>query len=105
MKGSGATTSVWMTTAIPSRARLAKNANADVCVVGSGIAVLTTAYILVQEGLSVVVLDHGAIGGGETSRTTAHLVTALDDRYFTIEKLHGEKGARFAAESHTAAID
>ena len=40
-----------------------------------------------------------------TGRTTAHLVTALDDRYFELERLHGEEGARLAAESHTAAIN
>jgi glycine/D-amino acid oxidase-like deaminating enzyme/nitrite reductase/ring-hydroxylating ferredoxin subunit len=33
------------------------------------------------------------------------LVNALDDRYFELERLHGEKGARLAAESHSAAID
>jgi glycine/D-amino acid oxidase-like deaminating enzyme/nitrite reductase/ring-hydroxylating ferredoxin subunit len=40
-----------------------------------------------------------------TGRTTAHLVNALDDRYFELERLHGEEGARLAAESHTAAIN
>jgi glycine/D-amino acid oxidase-like deaminating enzyme/nitrite reductase/ring-hydroxylating ferredoxin subunit len=40
-----------------------------------------------------------------TERTTAHLVTALDDRYFELTRLHGEDGARLAAESHTAAIN
>jgi glycine/D-amino acid oxidase-like deaminating enzyme/nitrite reductase/ring-hydroxylating ferredoxin subunit len=74
-------------------------------VVGAGIAGLTTAYLLVNEGRSVVVLDGGLIAAGETSRTTAHLVNVLDDRYFEIESMHGEKGARLAAESHTAAID
>jgi len=106
MKSSGATTSIWMTTgAIPSRPALAKDITADVCVVGAGIAGLTTAYLVAQDGKSVVVLDDGVIAGGETSRTTAHLATALDDRYFELERLHGEKGARFAAESHSAAID
>jgi hypothetical protein len=47
----------------------------------------------------------GRLRGGETSRTTAHLVNALDDRYFELERMHGEKGARVAAESHSAAID
>lgn len=42
---------------------------------------------------------------GETERTTAHLVTALDDRYVDLARLHGEKGARLAAESHLAAIN
>jgi glycine/D-amino acid oxidase-like deaminating enzyme len=105
-ESSGATTSVWMATAeIPSRPALAEDIAADVCVVGAGIAGLTTAYLLADEGRSVVVLDDGPIAGGETSRTTAHLVNALDDRYFELESMHGEKGARLAAESHTAAID
>ena len=33
------------------------------------------------------------------------MVNALDDRYFDLERFHGEKGARLAAESHSAAID
>src|SRR6267143_5930174 len=58
-----------------------------------------------EQSKSVVVLDDGPIGGGMTGRTTAHLVNALDDRYFKLERLHGEEGARLAAESHTAAIN
>ena len=105
-RGSGTTASVWMTTAeFPSRPALASDIAADVCVVGAGIAGLTTAYLLTDLGHSVVVLDDGPIGGGETSRTTAHLVNALDDRYFDIEIMHGSKGAQLAAASHTAAID
>ena len=98
------TTSIW-TTEIRVRPDLDKDLTADVCVIGAGIAGLTTAYMLGKEGKSVVVLDDRTIGGGETSRTTAHLVNALDDRYFNLEKLHGQKGAKLAAESHTAAID
>jgi glycine/D-amino acid oxidase-like deaminating enzyme/nitrite reductase/ring-hydroxylating ferredoxin subunit len=66
---------------------------------------MTTAYLLARAGKSVVVLDDGPIGGGMTGRTTAHLVTALDDRYFELERLHGEEGSRLAAQSHAAAID
>lgn len=105
-RDSGTTVSLWMETAeIPSRPALARDVVADVCIVGAGIAGLTSAYLLAGKGQSVVVLDDGPIAGGETSRTTAHLANAIDDRYFTIEHLHGEKGARLAAESHTAAID
>lgn len=106
MKGSGSTTSVWMTSAeIAPRPFPTGDITVDVCVVGAGIAGLTTAYLLTKEGRSVAVLDDGPIASGETSRTTAHLVNALDDRYYEIENLHGEKGARLAAESHSAAID
>src|SRR6266853_2719189 len=78
---------------------------ADVCVVGAGIAGLSIAYMLAREGRSVMVLDDGAIGSGETGRSTAHLSNALDDRYHELERLLGREGARLAAASHTAAID
>ncbi len=100
------TVSVWMNSGPPlNESPLTKNARADVCIVGAGISGMTTAYLLAKEGKSVIVLDDGPIGGGMTGRTTAHLVNALDDRYFELERLHGETGARLAAESHTAAID
>ena len=83
---------------------LASDVHADVCVVGAGIAGLTTGYLLLKEGKSVVILDDGPIGGGQTERTTAHLSNALDDRYIEIESWHGPEGARLAAESHTDAI-
>jgi glycine/D-amino acid oxidase-like deaminating enzyme/nitrite reductase/ring-hydroxylating ferredoxin subunit len=77
---------------------------ADVCVVGAGLAGLTTAYLLARAGKAVVVLDQGSIAAGETGRTTAHLSNEIDDSYQEIERLHGADGARMAAESHTAAI-
>lgn len=90
---------------LPGRHALTKDTTADVCVVGAGIAGLTTAYLLLSEGRSVIILDDGPIGGGETSRTTAHLSNALDDRYYELENMHGEQGSRLAAESHSKAID
>ena len=55
-----ATTSVWMDTAeVPRHRSLSKDVEADVCVIGAGIAGLTTAYLLAREGKSVVVLDDG----------------------------------------------
>jgi glycine/D-amino acid oxidase-like deaminating enzyme/nitrite reductase/ring-hydroxylating ferredoxin subunit len=77
----------------------------DVCVIGAGIAGLTTAYLLAREGRSVAVLEDGLIGGGQTERTTAHLSSAIDNRYVEVERLLGREGARVAAQSHAAAID
>jgi glycine/D-amino acid oxidase-like deaminating enzyme/nitrite reductase/ring-hydroxylating ferredoxin subunit len=106
MTDNGRTTSVWMAT-VPLReeAPLASDLTADVCIVGAGIAGLTTAYLLTKEGKRVIVVDDGPTAGGETCRTTAHLVSALDDRFYHLEDLHGAEGARLAAESHVAAID
>jgi glycine/D-amino acid oxidase-like deaminating enzyme/nitrite reductase/ring-hydroxylating ferredoxin subunit len=102
---SGRTTPPWAEIDAPEFPPLAGNANADVCVVGAGISGLTTAYLLSRAGLQVIVLDDNRIGSGETERTTAHLTAALDDRYFILEGIHGEDGAKIAAESHSAAID
>ena len=103
---SQASTSIWMATAnTPSQSRLKEDIRTDVCIIGAGIAGLSTAYLLAREGRSVVVLDDGLIGGGMTGRTTAHLTNAYDDRYLEMEKIHGAEESRLIAESHTAAID
>ena len=99
------TRSAWMDVPAPNYAPLNEDTTADVCIVGAGIAGMTTAHALTAEGKNVVVLDDGPVGGGMTRRTTAHLSNAIDDRYLRIERLHGRDGARIAAESHTAAID
>jgi glycine/D-amino acid oxidase-like deaminating enzyme/nitrite reductase/ring-hydroxylating ferredoxin subunit len=78
---------------------------ADVCVIGAGIAGLTTAFLAAASGKSVVVFDEGAIGSGQTGRTSAHLASALDERFINIERMHGEEGSRLAHQSHAAAID
>src|SRR5919204_866373 len=84
---------------------LQENVTADVCVIGAGVAGVTTAYLAARENRRVILIDDGPVGGGMTSRTTAHLVNAIDDRYIDIEKFLGEECARLTAESHTAAID
>src|SRR2546423_12840661 len=102
---SGATRSLWIDgVELPHTSTLASSIATDVCIVGAGIAGLTTAYLLSRGGVKVVVIDDGPLCGGETGRTTAHLSNEIDDSYQEIESLHGSKGAQLAAESHTAAI-
>ena len=105
LKSSGRTRPVWFVDEDPVIPEpLAGDTRTEVCVVGAGIAGITTAYLLARAGRQVVVLDDGPVGGGETGRTTAHLSNALDDRYVELERMHGQVGARLAAASHTAAI-
>lgn len=101
------TSSVWQS-ADPARNAepLAADATADVCVVGAGIAGLTTAYLLAREGRSVLVLDGGEqAGGGETAHTTAHLAWVLDDRFTRVASVRGDDVAARAARSHHAAVE
>jgi glycine/D-amino acid oxidase-like deaminating enzyme/nitrite reductase/ring-hydroxylating ferredoxin subunit len=98
--------SLWEATATPIAGRtLEGDLEMDACIVGAGIAGMTTAYLLAKAGVRVAVLDDGPVGGGMTGRTSAHLSYAMDDFYFELEKIHGERGIRLAAESHRAAID
>jgi ribulose 1,5-bisphosphate synthetase/thiazole synthase len=48
---SGTTSSVWVATAdTPTESVLNKDCRADVCIIGAGIAGLTTAYLLAKKG-------------------------------------------------------
>jgi glycine/D-amino acid oxidase-like deaminating enzyme/nitrite reductase/ring-hydroxylating ferredoxin subunit len=105
-ESSGSNISFWAdSVGRPQFRALDKDLNTEIVIVGAGIAGLSVAYNLVKAGKKVVVLEDGLIGSGETGRTTAHLVNALDDRYFEIEKTFGEDTSRLAASSHTAAIN
>ena len=98
--------SVWSATAqLPECGPLQENLHVDVCVIGAGMAGLSTAYHLMKAGKSVAVLDDGPLVSGMTRMTTGHLTNMLDDRYFELEKLHGEEAIRIAADSHSAAIE
>lgn len=106
MKTNGTTQSYWMTSApMPAFAPLEGPAQADVCVIGGGIAGVTTAYLLSREGRSVVLVEAlDVLGGGETGRTTAHFMPP-DDRYFEIKKSFGAGAASKVARSFQAAAD
>jgi glycine/D-amino acid oxidase-like deaminating enzyme/nitrite reductase/ring-hydroxylating ferredoxin subunit len=103
---SGNTASIWMGTfEAPDFPPLTRDLTTDVCVIGAGIAGLSTAYHLMKAGKKVVVIDDGPIGGGESGRTTAHLTWAMDDRIYNLEQMHGPDNTRLIVESHMAAVN
>lgn len=103
---SGDTVSFWMdSTPIISCNQPHQDIQTEVLIIGGGIAGLTTAYELLKVGKKVVLVEDGFIGSGESGRTTAHLASALDDRYYFLENTFGEEATKLIAESHTAAID
>jgi glycine/D-amino acid oxidase-like deaminating enzyme/nitrite reductase/ring-hydroxylating ferredoxin subunit len=100
-----ATDSLWSATAsMPVYPTLAADLTVEVCVVGAGIAGLTTAYLLARQGVSVAVLEAFGIGAGETSHTTAHIAVP-DEGYSSIEQSYGPEAARTVAQSFAAAGD
>src|SRR5947209_426186 len=79
----GVTVPTWKDAAAPPRHPPPTDGlRADVVVVGAGIAGLSCAYLLAREGKSVVVLDDGPVAAGQSERTSAHLASAIDDRFF-----------------------
>ena len=100
------TVSLWMDTEVaPEALPLRTDDRADVVVVGSGIAGLSTAYELALRGQDVVVLDRGPIGKGMTARTTAHLVAICDDSFDSFISLRGKEAARLFYQSQSEAVN
>ncbi|KAH8805308.1 gamma-glutamylputrescine oxidoreductase [Xylogone sp. PMI_703] len=109
MSTSGATDPVWVHlnpySKYPQFPSLKQDMETAVCIVGSGIAGISTAYELVNRGYNVTMIEAREVLSGESGRTSGHLSNALDDKYTEIMKKHGQDGARAAAESHTWAIN
>lgn len=104
MPTNGSSTSIWMDSAsVPQYPPLPGDTTAQVCVIGAGIAGLTTGYLLACEGRQVLLVDALGVGAGETGRTTAHFFPP-DEWYHGIEKSFGEREAKLVADSFATAI-
>jgi glycine/D-amino acid oxidase-like deaminating enzyme len=107
VKTSGFTLPLWFRGAEDTKefSKLTDDISTEVVIIGGGIAGISAAYLLSKAGKKVVVLEDGYLASGESGRTTAHITHALDDRYYNLENIHGLRGSKLAAESHTAAIN
>jgi glycine/D-amino acid oxidase-like deaminating enzyme/nitrite reductase/ring-hydroxylating ferredoxin subunit len=85
--------------------RLRHRVATDVCVIGAGIAGMTTAYRLRKQGFNVVVVEAAQIGGGETSRSTAHLSHMVDAWLPRLINRQGAEAARTVWTGARLAID
>ncbi len=101
---SGANLSYWTDSVSPIEFEsISSDQQTEVLVIGGGISGLTTAYRLLETGRTVVLVEDGLIGSGETGRTTAHITPAVDDRYYYIENKFGADKAAMVADSHSKA--
>lgn len=97
--------SLWQaSTTIPIFPTLENDSETDVCVIGAGIAGLTTAYLLSKQGKKVLLIEARNIGAGETGRTTAHFFPP-DEWYHSVENSFGVDHSILVAESFSKAVD
>ncbi|MFL5764099.1 MAG: NAD(P)/FAD-dependent oxidoreductase [Bacteroidia bacterium] len=85
--------------------KLTTDITAEVVVTGEGLAATSVAYSLARSGKKVVLIAEKNLGTSDAGRTNSHLVTAVDNRYFRLEKIFGQEGAKLIADSHRKAID
>ncbi|MRV73710.1 FAD-dependent oxidoreductase [Duganella sp. FT92W] len=101
----GVSLSPWLATVrIPEFAPISGDVHTQVCVIGAGIAGLTTAYLLAREGKHVVLIDALGIGAGETGRSTAHFFPP-DEWYRGVEAAFDADHAKLVADSFKQAVN
>jgi glycine/D-amino acid oxidase-like deaminating enzyme/nitrite reductase/ring-hydroxylating ferredoxin subunit len=100
------THSLWLATA-PSTdyPSLSGSVDADVAVIGGGIAGLTTALLLKRQGARVAVLEAARVGTGVTGCTTAKVSALQATIYSTIRKRHGTERATAYAQASVAGVE
>jgi gamma-glutamylputrescine oxidase len=80
--------------AAPPRPALAGRVDADVCVVGGGVAGCSTALHLAERGYRVVLLEERAIGSAASGRNGGQLLSGYSCGQGTLVQLLGDADAR-----------
>ena len=98
--------SYWVqTTTRPRFFKLEKNINTDVCIIGAGITGIATAYMLMESGLKICLIDKGEICSGVTENTTAKITSQHNLIYNYLEETFGEDFARKYLKANEEAIN
>ncbi|KQY82164.1 (2Fe-2S)-binding protein [Paenibacillus sp. Root52] len=96
--------SLWRAThAFDSYPKLEEDTTADVAIIGAGIAGITTAYLLSQKGLRVVVLEAGKVLDGTTGHTTAKVSAQHGVIFNELMQHFGHEQARMYYEGNAEA--
>jgi len=97
---------VWIDTAPeqPAHPVLEGDVRADVAVLGGGIVGITTALLLKEEGLRVVLVESNQLARGVSAYTTAKVTSQHGACYEQLRSKFGRDGARTYAQSNEAAL-
>ena len=98
--------SYWVETSTrPTFPTLDKNIDTDVCIIGAGITGIMSAYMLLNKGLKITLIDKGEICDGVTQNTTAKITSQHGLIYNYLEVTFGTEFAKLYLESNQKAID
>lgn len=98
--------SIWtQDSPLPERPSLSGDLEADVTVIGGGMAGLLTAFFLQQRDVNVVVLEASRIGSGQTKHTTAKITSQHNLIYAQLIEHFGKEKATQYAQANQRAID
>lgn len=97
--------SYWLSsTKVPTYAKLDKNIEVDVAIVGGGITGITTAYLLSKHDFKIAVIEAGELLSGTTGYTTAKVTTQHDLIYDELISHFGEEKAKQYYEANDEAL-
>ncbi len=99
--------SVWVDTGPeqPALPRLEDHVRADVVVIGGGIAGITTALLLKEAGVRVVLLEAGRLARGVSGYTTAKVSSQHGLIYARLSSRFGADAARTYGSANQAALE
>ncbi|MDD3497911.1 MAG: FAD-dependent oxidoreductase [Candidatus Moranbacteria bacterium] len=83
---------------------LSSEIEADVAIVGGGMAGLSAAYFLAKENFKVAVIESSRIATGTSGNTTAKVTSQHNLKYAFLKKHFGSRKARIYADSNQWAI-
>ncbi|GGE64236.1 FAD-dependent oxidoreductase [Priestia taiwanensis] len=89
---------------LPNYPRLNKDIQVDVVIVGGGITGITSAYLLVNEGLKVAILEADTLLNGTTGHTSAKITAQHDLIYDELIQHTGQSIARLYYEANVDAL-
>ena len=97
--------SFWVATADEApHPALSGRVRVDVAVVGAGVVGATTACLVKEAGMSVVLIDSESVGHGVTGNSTAKVTSLHTLIYARLQDEHGEEVARAYGEANERAV-
>lgn len=99
-----ATKSIWQNFPVNNSSKLEKNIETEVCIIGAGMAGMSSAYMLSKSGKKVVVLEMYEIANAQSGRTTAQITYQVDIGYNYIQQRMGTETSKLVYESQKAAM-